>query len=442
MLPSMLRCACGVLMSLAGSSAAATPEPPAPNPADPVDYIAWINQAVGGDITDNAADDYLRVHKRLTEFEDEWGDTLTQPWSDNKAVADWLAANAEALAGFRAAAAKGRCFFRLEHPVASGDPRVDACMYMVQLPQLNAHRRAVRGLIADGYHAWAEGDRDRLWQNCLVALRAGHHLDDSPSVMGRLYGVTCEAMGYQALRSAFHLSEDRAALTARVLPELQAADPPARSFAEACLLEQVMSRDICQRIFLPGAKEGTWQVSQQTYRALTNLGVPGLERSDVQKMVDIGYEATLQEMEAYFAALNDWGEAPYQTAAARTEQLEQMVTNSKNPFIRTLVPTLTRLRIMVDRLTAERRATRLIAHLFAQQAKDGKFPRSLSRLDAPGLDELRTDPFSGKDFKYKRSGDTFTLYTVGENLKDDGGRHDRLWGAKTGGDFVFWPMPE
>ena len=55
------------------------------------------------------------------------------------------------------------------------------------------------------------------------------------------------------------------------------------------------------------------------------------------------------------------------------------------------------------------------------------------------LAELRVDPFSGQDFVYQRQGESFTLYTVGDNLKDDGGRHDPRWAD---GDFVFWPRPD
>lgn len=48
-----------------------------------------------------------------------------------------------------------------------------------------------------------------------------------------------------------------------------------------------------------------------------------------------------------------------------------------------------------------------------------------------------TDPFSGKDFGYRKQGKSFLLYSVGVNLQDDGGKHDPLWEKD---DFVFWPV--
>ncbi|MBP7933880.1 MAG: hypothetical protein KA354_04445 [Phycisphaerae bacterium] len=53
------------------------------------------------------------------------------------------------------------------------------------------------------------------------------------------------------------------------------------------------------------------------------------------------------------------------------------------------------------------------------------------------MSKLRIDPFSGRDFVYKQRSKGFLLYSVAENLKDDGGKHDDSW---KNGDFVFWPV--
>lgn len=37
------------------------PEAPEPNPADPVNYVKWINDTFGAAIQDNAAEDYQKA---------------------------------------------------------------------------------------------------------------------------------------------------------------------------------------------------------------------------------------------------------------------------------------------------------------------------------------------------------------------------------------------
>ena len=94
-------------------------------------------------------------------------------------------------------------------------------------------------------------------------------------------------------------------------------------------------------------------------------------------------------------------------------------------------------RVLEERIEAPRRATHLIAEVLAYHGKTGAYPASLGDLQAGEFKDIRVDPFSGDDFVYKIQGNGFTLYTVGENLKDDGGRHDETWAQ---GDFVFWPV--
>ncbi|HWA81867.1 MAG TPA: hypothetical protein VG820_00425, partial [Fimbriimonadaceae bacterium] len=52
------------------------------------------------------------------------------------------------------------------------------------------------------------------------------------------------------------------------------------------------------------------------------------------------------------------------------------------------------------------------------QAK-GPYPAAL-----PNLGEISLDPMDGKPLRYRRTGSGFTLYSIGHNLKDDGGSPD------------------
>jgi len=59
--------------------------------------------------------------------------------------------------------------------------------------------------------------------------------------------------------------------------------------------------------------------------------------------------------------------------------------------------------------------------LIAFKDRHSIYPASLAELRAKLGWKLPEDPFSGKDFIYKRQGKGFILYSIGQNLKDDGG---------------------
>ncbi len=54
-------------------------------------------------------------------------------------------------------------------------------------------------------------------------------------------------------------------------------------------------------------------------------------------------------------------------------------------------------------------------------AEHDSYPPTLDALKSADLPEIPTDPFSGKSLVYRTTGDGYLLYSVGFNLKDDGG---------------------
>ena len=102
-----------------------------------------------------------------------------------------------------------------------------------------------------------------------------------------------------------------------------------------------------------------------------------------------------------------------------------------------------RIYIESARCEAHRRATRLVAELFAHKARKGEWPAKLSKLGKKTPKKTRRDAFRKKSFVYRLRDDGPLLYSVGQDGEDDNGQHDPHWGAgRRGGDFVFWPLPE
>ena len=385
-------------------------KPPPPDPEDPVGYVLWFDQAFGSDIRDNAYDIYLNAYKLIKPFDGKWDRrTYKEPWKDDEVVSKWLKRNRRGLRVFAKAAAKEQCYFRLSDLPMFGQERQNVPMMNVTLATglVRRHHDATKGLLAEGFRAYAEGDRQKLLDNSLIVLRSAHHIESSPILTARMSGIASRALAYRALLTALHSAEDPDTLATELLPRLQAADTRQLPLRRVYLAERLASWDFCQRVF---------SSHQQVHDAL-------------------------RVNDEYFDAVDLWARTPYWQAQMQADRLDRLSRDSdsiesyKRGYRRSRV---TPLRKLFERATAERRATHLILHLFAYHAKHGTFPRSLDRLNTPDLSELRIDPCSGWDFVYERRRGSFKLYSVADNFRDDGGKHYERWKKD---DYVFWPRP-
>ena len=77
-----------------------------------------------------------------------------------------------------------------------------------------------------------------------------------------------------------------------------------------------------------------------------------------------------------------------------------------------------------DRCLAHLGLTETALGLYAWKTTHGVWPESPAEVRDQAQWPVPQDPFSGQDFIYGPQGDTFLLYSVGENLTDDGGKFD------------------
>ncbi len=77
--------------------------------------------------------------------------------------------------------------------------------------------------------------------------------------------------------------------------------------------------------------------------------------------------------------------------------------------------------MMFDRGIAQEDLLRLAIALRLHRLKNGAYPDSLEPLAPAFLKKLPLDPFSGKNYIYRREGKGFILYSIGDDMTDDGG---------------------
>ena len=88
-----------------------------------------------------------------------------------------------------------------------------------------------------------------------------------------------------------------------------------------------------------------------------------------------------------------------------------------------------------DRRVVQMSSVKLAVALRLCRLNYGRYPDDLAALVPEFLDKLPTDPFSGKEFIYRKEGQGFVVYSVGVNGTDDGGVEDAK--NRDAGDIVW-----
>jgi hypothetical protein len=79
---------------------------------------------------------------------------------------------------------------------------------------------------------------------------------------------------------------------------------------------------------------------------------------------------------------------------------------------------------------------KIVIGLKIYKERYGKYPEKIQLLAPEILPSLPYDPFTGKEFIYKKEKDGVLIYSLGENEKDDNGIFDR----KTKKDDIGWKL--
>ena len=398
---------------------------PRPDPAEPFDYLAWMNEMT---LTEgpSAAEDYQTAMDRLVPWEGDRALLQAAGRGDADALASpevrrWLADNGEALAYFRSAPELEYNGWRLE----SEDGRLISAV----LPQLQPIRELGRAAVMEGRMFAAEGQFEAAADAYLDVLAVGAQASYGVTVIETLVGMAVQAPAADALLDLQAQDAGFEIDYAHLAGQLGEAYQPTRSLRETLQLERAMFMDTVQGIYAYDADAGDYVLNEA--RAAEILGLAPLlndidpldRHADVARQREVSFEQVLAEGEAFHDALTEAMSLPYAEAYAQLDAIAQAAQADPelSPVTRAMAPNFARAYFIETRAETMRRAAQLSVNLRAYRQQHGAYPES---LDALGVREIATDPFTGAAFRYERGGDDFVLYSVGANGSDDGGLHD------------------
>lgn len=235
----------------------------------------------------------------------------------------------------------------------------------------------------------ARHEREEALRNGLTLLRLDRHFQREPMLVAYLVSVAVQSMGIEQVSGAL----DDGAVGNELHDEVEAE----------------VSKHLKSEAWVTTLKsERAYGID--SFREFRGLGLPGAFKRD-----ECDY---LKRM----AAEIEIGTAPrYKVETA----LAQMAADSQGAGTLTqmILPALEAAREAQLRSRVRLQCLSVLNALTRQDREEETAPPSLDDLNLP--DEIKLDPYNGQPLKIKRVESGWIVYSVGPNLKDDGGKIEK-----------------
>lgn len=119
--------------------------------------------------------------------------------------------------------------------------------------------------------------------------------------------------------------------------------------------------------------------------------------------------------------------------AAKAIEAKRKSTSQAHILLHVIVPAFSTITSIDTRNIAQLCTARVALAIERYRLATGKLPNALVDLVPDYLDSVPRDPFDGNDLRYKKLETCFVVYSIGEDLVDDGGK-ERPAGKKKKGE--------
>ena len=415
-----------------------------------VNYLDWLNELVrqGKDEADNAKpyyekaiDLYVEMPELLSRRMSDWPADLNDVELDS--LSTWLKKNEPAIGMFRQGA--DRPYYWNTYQTDEEGELATGVMQHAMAPLASYKRLAQTMSCRIRYDAY-NGDIDSALRNSVALLGFGRHLQGHGLMTEQLVGIAIEALAHNEVSTVLQkvdVPADALETLQKKLQNLISGPEPV-----ICLeAEKAFWYDQIQRTFTND--------SQGSGRLLVR-GIPYVVsdwKSSLWSLVSFSYpdrREVVTRIDTYFEQAAEFsGKTPWHW---HTEGADSDVWNkllAKNGLMLQIAgPAHRRMAEILWRLKTDREGLLTVLALMRYQKKIGRYPTSLDEVVAAGyLEKLPMDPYGDKPLIYEKTKDSFVLYSIGLNFKDDGGEPGkssagRLRKWSDNGDTVFWPVPK
>ena len=370
------------------------------------------------------------------------GKAMAGPWSANQRpqIAAWLKLNEKPLAGIVTAAKRTRYYAPL---VALGRPDI------LGLPDPSLHREGCKALIARAMLQARQGDLEAAWGDLMAIHRVARLVAQSPTFLDRFVSVVSESTACEADLDLLHASKATPRQLRRFLGDLGSLSSLPDILESFDQFERIAVLDIvvaCSR-GTPSTVLG--RVAQQDMGDLQPFDRISLDWDIVLKSVNswfdrftaAGRKESFAQRKAAFAKLDEDVQAVRQASAALVRDVPAGIAKVRaaargdanaarkglsrafgNLMVGILFAWLERPIELYDEARMRLDLVRVGVALAAWRAEKGGYPAKLSDLSPAYIREVPNDLFTDGELRYTRADKGYLLYSVGPDMKDNGGR--------------------
>jgi len=418
-----------------------------------VNYADWLNERgrSGRAESENAYPYYTRAVAASVKMPG-WLSKVQWPADFNDAemrqLTQWLSENDEALDLLIQGTKKP--YYWSVYTLAETDLNknimgvIPVLIDSILMKNLNEYRTLARDLNWRSRYKAYEGDVESAMEDCLSLVKFGRHQQGKGLLIEQLVGIAIEALAHGSISMIIEKVDVPADTLKNIQEKLQAefARPQSVINLEG---EKVFMYDYIQRSFTDDGNGGGRMLAR---------GLPvavGDWKSGLWRFVTLSYpdrrEVTARVDLCYSLADQVIDETPWQVhQKGEPVKWDEIAWDSF--VLKILAPAHGRVVQLEWRTKTMRLGLMIMLALARYEKEKSEYPESLDVLVEAGyLKDIPDDPFSDGPLVYKKTDESFILYSLGENLSDDGGqivyRDDggiKQWANQ--GDWVFWPVPE
>ena len=342
----------------------------------------------------------------------------------------WLASNAKALELVRQAANKERFYLPV---ISNSNP---SCVYKI-VPILVPLQSVAMAMMSRALVKAARNDIQGAWDDVLTIHRLGTLIGQSPSTIGQLVAMGIEGEAAKTgtfLATHYAMPADQAIV---LLNKLAALSPLGDAMTLMSRHERFFMLDLVMM------QSRGIDIDAMTEGKTAKKTPPNLDWNLMLSEVNFWYDRLV---DAYRIPRFQGGQ---QARDAFEHDLRMSITQSSHTFLGPLWPilrefggrpfrkarTLNTARMIVaiatptlaafngaDQARMMREIEMLAVAFACYHTQHGRWPAELKELCPSLLKTIPADRFSGKPLVYRPSKDGYLLYSIGKNMRDDGGQ--------------------